>query len=224
MIGRQPILDRRRRALGYELVFNLHGGATTAVVAPGTAAAHVVADGILSFGLDRLVGPRRAFIEIPPAWLSHEVIAALPTQRVVIAIPSDSPIDAEAAQACLDARKNLSKQPAAIATGVETAEAFNEALKQGSSHAQGYFFARDTDIESTRAASTRVGNETLESAMSLRVDHFTARKTGFHRSPTVASRSGIVRSVNVCGPTSPCSISCHVQGADTGAPDLGRTL
>ncbi len=211
MIGRQPILDRRRRVLGYELVFNLDGPVATADVSPGTAAAHVVADGILSFGLDRLVGPRRAFIEIPPAWLSHEVIAVLPASRVVIAIPADGPIDAEAveactrlktagytlalkrfapgsdaaallpladyithdfvatepaaAQACLDARKNLTKQPAAIATGVETAEAFNEALKQGFSHAQGYFFARDTDLESKAVPHGHVGSLRLLSAL-----------------------------------------------------------
>ena len=210
MIGRQPILDRRRRVLGYELVFNLDGP-STAEVAPGTAAAHVVADGILSFGLDRLVGPRRAFIEIPPAWLSHEVIAVLPPQRVVIAIPSDAPIDGEAieacnrlktagymlalkrfapeseaasllpvadyithdfvvtepeaAQACLDARKKLQRQPAAIATGVETADAFQEALKQGFSHAQGYFFARDTDIESKAVPHGHVGSLRLLSAL-----------------------------------------------------------
>ena len=211
MIGRQPILDRRRRVLGYELVFNLEGPAPVAEIAPGTAAAHVVADGILSFGLDRLVGPRRAFIEIPPAWLSHDVMAVLPPSRVVIAIPSDVPIDAEAveachrlkaagytlalkrfapdstaagllpladyithdfvmsepaaAQACLDARKNLPKQPAAIATGVETAEAFNEALKYGFSHAQGYFFARDTDIESKALPVEHVGSLQLLSAL-----------------------------------------------------------
>jgi EAL and modified HD-GYP domain-containing signal transduction protein len=210
MIGRQPILDRRRRVLGYELVFNLDGPVATEV-APGTAAAHVVADGILSFGLDRLVGPRRAFIEIPPAWLSHEVISVLPASRVVIAIPADGPIDAEAveactrlktagymlalkrfapgsdaapllpladyithdfvatepaaAQACLDSRKHLTRQPAAIATGVETAEAFNEALKQGFSHAQGYFFARDTDIESKAVPHGHVGSLRLLSAL-----------------------------------------------------------
>jgi EAL and modified HD-GYP domain-containing signal transduction protein len=210
MIGRQPILDRRRRVLGYELVFNLDGP-SEAEVAPGTAAAHVVADGILSFVLDPLLGPRRAFIEIPPACPSHEVIAVLPPQRVVIAIPSEAPIDPEAVdacnrlkaagyllalkrfapdaeaaallavadyithdllvtepaagQACLDARKKLQRQPAAIATGVETAEAFKEALKQGFSHAQGYFFARDADIESKTVPHGHVGSLRLLSAL-----------------------------------------------------------
>ena len=42
-----------------------------------------------------------------------------------------------------------------------------------------------------------------------------------HTSPTDSIRSAIVRSVNVRGPTAPRSISCHVHGADTGAPRFG---
>jgi hypothetical protein len=36
-------------------------------------------------------------------------------------------------------------------------------------------------------------------------------------------RADMVRSVNVCGATSPPSISSHVQGADTGAPAFARS-
>ena len=45
-----------------------------------------------------------------------------------------------------------------------------------------------------------------------------------HRSPIRASRSGMLRSVNVCGCTSPRSTSSHVHGAETGAPGLARTV
>src|SRR5438128_8904956 len=44
-----------------------------------------------------------------------------------------------------------------------------------------------------------------------------------HTSPTSATRPAIVRSVNVCGPTSPRSSSSHVHGAETGAPGFART-
>ena len=47
------------------------------------------------------------------------------------------------------------------------------------------------------------------------------RRMSDQRSPTSATRAAIVRSVNVCGPTSPRSISSHVHGADTGAPGFG---
>jgi hypothetical protein len=45
-----------------------------------------------------------------------------------------------------------------------------------------------------------------------------------HKSPTLRTRSPIVFTLKVCGPTSRRSISSHVQGAETGAPGLGRTL
>src|SRR6185503_20309959 len=43
-----------------------------------------------------------------------------------------------------------------------------------------------------------------------------------HKSAFAARRSAIIRSVNVCGPASPLSISSQVHGADTGAPIFGR--
>ena len=50
------------------------------------------------------------------------------------------------------------------------------------------------------------------------------RRSSAHRSPTPARRSRIVRRVNDCGCTAPASTSSHVQGADTGAPGLARTV
>src|SRR5258707_11764962 len=41
------------------------------------------------------------------------------------------------------------------------------------------------------------------------------RRMSAHRSPTFLTRSGILRSVNVRGSTSPRSISFHVHGAET---------
>ena len=50
------------------------------------------------------------------------------------------------------------------------------------------------------------------------------RRMPAQRSPTRATRSGMFRSVNVRGATSPPSISFHVHGADTGAPRFARTV
>ena len=44
-----------------------------------------------------------------------------------------------------------------------------------------------------------------------------------HKSPTCSTRSAIVRIVNDWGSTVPASTSSHVHGAETGAPDFGRT-
>src|SRR3954453_7233424 len=49
-------------------------------------------------------------------------------------------------------------------------------------------------------------------------------KTSDHSSPTVATRSAILRTLKVCGATLPFATSSHVHGADTGAPGFGRTV
>jgi c-di-GMP-related signal transduction protein len=94
MIGRQPILDRTRRVIGYELVCN--GAAPNEVPGVTTkASARRVTEGILEVGLDRLVRDRRAFLEIPPALLEDEVIKLLPPTRVVIEVPCGASADAD---------------------------------------------------------------------------------------------------------------------------------
>src|SRR5262249_11697682 len=56
-----------------------------------------------------------------------------------------------------------------------------------------------------------------------RVSDRSCRAICDQRSPTFASRSAIVLSVNERGSTSPRSTSSHVHGADTGAPGFART-
>ena len=86
MIGRQPILDRTRRVIGYELVCN----ATAVSDAPPREAARRTAESILEVGLDRLVRDRRAFLEVPPSLLEDEVVKLLPATRVVVEVPAGS--------------------------------------------------------------------------------------------------------------------------------------
>lgn len=57
-----------------------------------------------------------------------------------------------------------------------------------------------------------------------RVSDRPRRRMSAQRSPTLATRSGMFRSVNVAGSTSPRSTSCHVHGADTGALLFARTV
>ena len=70
----------------------------------------------------------------------------------------------------------------------------------------------DTDVLSRRSFSIGRFNDRPRRRMSA------------HTSPTFAMRSGMFRSVNVPGFTSPRSTSSHVHGADTGAPRFARTV
>ena len=95
MIGRQPILDRTRRVIGYELVCN----ATAVSDAPPREAARRTAESILEVGLDRLVRNRRAFLEVPPSLLEDEVVKLLPATRVVVEVPCGIALDAATIEA-----------------------------------------------------------------------------------------------------------------------------
>jgi EAL and modified HD-GYP domain-containing signal transduction protein len=90
MIGRQPILDRTRRVIGYELVCN----ATAISEAVPKEAVRRTVDAILEVGLDRLVRSRRAFLEVPPSLLDDDIVKLLPATRVVVGVPCSAALDA----------------------------------------------------------------------------------------------------------------------------------
>lgn len=201
MVGRQPILDRRRRVFGYELLFRPSDELDAAEVSRDDATAHVIADGMLSFGLDRLTHGRRAFIELSPSFLRHDVVKVLPTS-VVLQVPCDAPLDGATIEAChrwkregyalalshftpdessadllpvadfvkmdfLTANSRAAQAhilahagPAAsalIASRVEAVEVFNEAVREGFSHFQGYFFEKPSTLQTRVIPRGQIG-------------------------------------------------------------------
>jgi EAL and modified HD-GYP domain-containing signal transduction protein len=195
MVGRQPILDRKRRVFGYELLFR-PAASPTGDVTRQDAAAHVIADGILSFGLDRLTSNRRAFVELTPAFLRHDVVKVLPSDRVVIQIPADAEIDAETVAACRRLRDdgyqlalsrftNAAQGPgllplvqfvktgagavplvedglvpngtSTIAGDVQSYDGFNDAVRSGYTHFQGFFFEQPASVPSRAIPRGQIG-------------------------------------------------------------------
>jgi EAL and modified HD-GYP domain-containing signal transduction protein len=193
MVGRQPILDRQRHVFGYELLFRPATGDTADVTADD-AAAHVIADGILSLGLDTLANDRRAFVELTPSFLRHDVINVLPGDRVVIQIPADADIDAETISACRRLKQegyllalsrctgverdspllplvdfiktnapsfsppgSATPGPSTIAGDVQSVERFNDAMRGGFTHFQGFFFERPATMQSRAIPRGQIG-------------------------------------------------------------------
>jgi EAL and modified HD-GYP domain-containing signal transduction protein len=117
MVGRQPILDRRRQVFGYELLFGAPGGTAPGADAdnPATgegaettaeeAAAHVIADGVMSVGLETLTHGRRAFVELTPEFLGRDVVKVLPPDKVVVQVSCDAAADAAVIQACRELKR-----------------------------------------------------------------------------------------------------------------------
>ena len=85
-LGRQPIFDRDRQVSAYELLYRHSGQTGTAQRDDRQATSVVLVDALMSFGLDRLVGAQRAFVNMDTASLVAELPLSLPPQRVVIEV------------------------------------------------------------------------------------------------------------------------------------------
>jgi c-di-GMP-related signal transduction protein len=83
-VGRQPIYDRRRRVQGYELLFRPTKDATSSDRSGEEATAAVIVNTFAEFGLDELVGSRRAFINIPTAFVDGSYALPFGPEGVVL--------------------------------------------------------------------------------------------------------------------------------------------
>lgn len=100
-LGRQPLLDRQLRTIGYELLFRSDAVATDARVADGdTATARVISHALIDIGLNNVVGDRLAFVNLTARYLRDDALLdLLPADRVVLEVlediePTDEIVDA----------------------------------------------------------------------------------------------------------------------------------
>jgi c-di-GMP-related signal transduction protein len=98
-LARQPIFDAQRAVYGYELLYrsgaeNRFTGDAFEVAAASTL------DGLLLFGIERLVPGCRAFINCTRDFLLHNIAIMLPPDRVVVEILETVHIDDELIAAC----------------------------------------------------------------------------------------------------------------------------
>jgi len=88
VVGRQPIFDRTRSVLGYELLFHAVDEPATSEMVP-TQWDERTAEGIfnsVSIGVDRLVGDKKLFCNASPGVLTGVVPVLLPPEQTVIEI------------------------------------------------------------------------------------------------------------------------------------------
>ena len=84
LIARQPIFDREIRVSAYEILFRGPLEEHAAGELPRNATAEVAVHALLDVGLDRLVGDRNAWINIPRDVLVAGIYDFLPPERVVL--------------------------------------------------------------------------------------------------------------------------------------------
>lgn len=104
LVARQPICDRTNGLAAYELLFRSSRAERAHVGAPEVATAVVSVQAVMDIGLDDLVGPVRAWINLPRAAIVSEHFHFLPRERVVLEVLEDVEADRDVVDALRRAR------------------------------------------------------------------------------------------------------------------------
>ncbi len=103
-VARQPIFDRRRNVVGYELLFRSSLQNVFGKNDPNKASLQMMDTTLLGFGLDALVGDKPAYFNASRDVLVKEHWAVLPPAKAVIEVLETIEPDAQVAAACKAAR------------------------------------------------------------------------------------------------------------------------
>ena len=101
LLARQPILDRQDRVVAYELLYRpmpLGGGPLD----PLAATASVIVNGLSDVGLDALVGPHPAYVNVTREFLLGMPSLPFAPERVVLELLEDQELDDALLQALRD--------------------------------------------------------------------------------------------------------------------------
>ncbi len=102
-VARQPVLDRERNLIAYELLFRSSGEHVEALVTDDAlATAGVVSRAFGDLGIQTVVGGAKAFINVDAVSLMSSVIETLPADRVVIELLETISIDRSIVRRCRD--------------------------------------------------------------------------------------------------------------------------
>jgi EAL and modified HD-GYP domain-containing signal transduction protein len=100
-VARQPIFNRDLEVVGYELLFR--GEDTSAVIAsPEGATASVVLNAFTEIGLERIVGDRRAWINVSREFILSGLAQTVPSGHVRLELLEDQLLDDELILALAD--------------------------------------------------------------------------------------------------------------------------
>jgi c-di-GMP-related signal transduction protein len=99
-IARQPILDREMNIFGYELLFRDGFDNCFSGVQEDQATSQVIANSTLLFGLEKLVGEGKGFINFTRKTLLSDYASVLPKRQTVIEILENVEPDDEVLDAC----------------------------------------------------------------------------------------------------------------------------
>jgi len=95
LVARQPICAANQKTLGYELLFRSSLENRAIIGDPDMATAQVIVNSFMEIGLDKIVGPSLAFINVTREFILGNNCRSLPSDRVVFEILEDTIPDLE---------------------------------------------------------------------------------------------------------------------------------
>src|SRR5581483_5408650 len=104
-VARQPILTRKLKVFGYELLYRTGDALAYNGIDSTSATASVITSSFLSIGIDRLVEKGRAFINFDRTLLLSGAMDALPPERVVIELLETIVVDDQVVARCQELKR-----------------------------------------------------------------------------------------------------------------------
>jgi EAL and modified HD-GYP domain-containing signal transduction protein len=83
-LGRQPILDRDQRIVGFELLFRSSDASYAEIDEYSMASARVILNALTEFGIEEILGKHRGFFNVDMEMLMSDHLELLPREQVVI--------------------------------------------------------------------------------------------------------------------------------------------
>jgi c-di-GMP phosphodiesterase len=213
-VARQPIFDRRLKAIGYELLFRDHPAVTAEITDHQTATTRVVLDSLTELGLDNVVGSKHAWINVSRDFLLNGLVSALPAERVGVEILEDQMVDDAFLAAVAEARKQgfqIALDDFTLGTGGDRLLGHVDFIKLDM-----LALGRDGLAEHVRRLS-RLDVQLVAEKVETPEDHAFARRLGchrfqgfFYRRPELLSR----RRIDV-GRASLMRLLCRLQDPNT---------
>ena len=104
-LGRQPILDRQRQIIAYELLYRDGRGDAAEVGDDAQASAGVIRRLFRDFGINTVLGRCEGFINVDAEMLMNRRIESLPRGRVVLELLETVRIDEQVVRRCRELKQ-----------------------------------------------------------------------------------------------------------------------
>ncbi len=104
-VGRQPILDRKEKIFGYELLFRSGQGPRPDISSNAKATASVMVNTLNNIGVKKLIGDKKGFVNVDAETLESGVLDLLPRTSTVLEILETVEVTDRVVELCRELRR-----------------------------------------------------------------------------------------------------------------------